>query len=197
MQAFLQRPSAVFFLYSSAQFKTNLTYPFLLLVIFVFVFLFRRFHRFHSQGREWRRLHAGVRKIWRIQWIRRDRYRTLQTHYFYFISFACSSIILCFSLSFFIARVDSASDSFSLFSISACKFFCSRPPQCSSCIHQHNSKRIRFTLSSSSSFSFSSSFFVVFIPRADRGVVYMRVFENLANLVDSSWRISDSMLVTS
>ena len=41
-------------------------------------------------------------------------------------------------------------------------------------IHQNNSKRIRLTLSSSSLFSFSSSFFVVFvvfIPRADRGVV--------------------------
>ena len=54
------------------------------------------------------------------------------------------------------------------------------PPQCSSCIHQHNSKLIRLTLSSSSSFSFSSYFFVVFIvfiPRADRGVVYMHVLE--------------------
>ena len=54
------------------------------------------------------------------------------------------------------------------------------PTQCFSCIHQHNSKRIRLTLSSSSSFSFSSSFFVVFvvfIPRADRGVIYMRVLE--------------------
>ena len=39
-------------------------------------------------------------------------------------------------------------------------------------------KRIRLTLSSLSSFSFSSSFFVVFvffIYRANRGVVYMRV----------------------
>ena len=54
------------------------------------------------------------------------------------------------------------------------------PPQCSSCIHQHNSKRILLTLSSSSSFSFFSSYFVVFVifvPKADRGVVYMRVFE--------------------
>ena len=54
------------------------------------------------------------------------------------------------------------------------------PPQCSSCIHQNNSKRIRLTLSASLSFSFSSSFFfvfVVFIPRADMGVVYMRVLE--------------------
>ena len=102
--------------------------------------------------------------------------------YFSFISFPCSWIILCFSLIFFIARVDSASDSFSLFSISACKFFCSGPPQCSSCIHQQNSKRIWLTLFSSSSFSFLSSFFVVFvvfIPRADRGVVYMRVLEKL------------------
>ena len=99
---------------------------------------------------------------------------------FSFINFACYWIILCFSLSFFIARVDSASDSFSLFSISACKFFYSSPPQCSSCIHQHNSKRIWITLFPSSLFSFSSSFFVVFvvfIPRADRGVVYMRVLE--------------------
>ena len=55
------------------------------------------------------------------------------------------------------------------------------PTQCYSCIHQHNSKRIRLTLSSSSSFSFLSSFFVVFvvfIPRANRCVVYMRVLEN-------------------
>ena len=37
MQVFLLRPSAIFFLYSSAQFKTNSTYPFLLLVVFVFV----------------------------------------------------------------------------------------------------------------------------------------------------------------
>ena len=51
------------------------------------------------------------------------------------------------------------------------------PPQCSFWIHQHNSKRIRLTLSSSLSFSFLSSFFVDFIPRADRGVVYMRVLE--------------------
>ena len=97
-----------------------------------------------------------------------------------FISFACYWIIICFSLSLFIARVDSASDSFSLFSISACKLFCSVPPQCSSYIHKHNSKRIGLTLSSSSSFSFSSSFlvvFVIFTPRADRGVIYMRVIE--------------------
>ena len=56
------------------------------------------------------------------------------------------------------------------------------PPQFSSCIYQNNSKRIRLTLSSSSSFSFLSSFFVIFvifIPRADRGVVYMRVLEKL------------------
>ena len=33
----------MFFLYSSAQFKTNSTYPFLLLIVFVFVFLFCRF----------------------------------------------------------------------------------------------------------------------------------------------------------
>ena len=33
----------MFFLYSSAKFKTNSTYPFLLLVFFVFVFLSRRF----------------------------------------------------------------------------------------------------------------------------------------------------------
>ena len=51
------------------------------------------------------------------------------------------------------------------------------PLQCSSCIHHQNSKRIRLTLSSSSLFSFSSSFFVVFIPRDDRGVVYMHVLE--------------------
>ena len=47
-------------------------------------------------------------------------------------------------------------------------------------IHQHNSKRIRITLSSSLSFSFLSSFFVVFvvsISRADRGIVYMHVLE--------------------
>ena len=59
------------------------------------------------------------------------------------------------------------------------------PPQCSSFIHQHNSKRIRLTLSSSLSFSFSSScfvVFVVFIPRSDRGVVS-------ADLVDSSRRV--------
>ena len=99
--------------------------------------------------------------------------------FFPFISVAWSWIILCLSLSFFIARVDSASDSFSLFSIYACKLFCSGPPQCSSCIHQHNSKRIRLTLSSSSSFSFSYSFFVIFIPRANRGVVYMLVLEKI------------------
>ena len=90
------------------------------------------------------------------------------------------------SLSFFIARGDSASDSFRLFSISACKLFCSGPPQCSSCIHQHNSKRTQLTLSSSLSFSFSSSFFVVFvvfIPRADRGVVCMRVLEKFGGFV--------------
>ena len=40
----------------------------------------------------------------------------------------------------FIARVNSASDFFNLFSISAYKFFCSGQPQCSSCIHQHKSK---------------------------------------------------------
>ena len=54
------------------------------------------------------------------------------------------------------------------------------PPKFSSCIHQHNSKRIKLTLSSSSLFSFSSSFFVVFVVfilRADRGVIYMRVLE--------------------
>ena len=54
------------------------------------------------------------------------------------------------------------------------------PLQYSSCFHQNNSKRIWLTLSYSSSFSFLSSFFVVFvvfIPRADRGVVYMRVLE--------------------
>ena len=104
----------------------------------------------------------------------------LLSFYFSFISFACSWIILCFSLRFFIARVDSASDSFILFSISACKLFCSGPPQCSSCIHQHNSKQILLTISSSSLFLFSSSFFVVFVvfsPRADRGGVYMRVLE--------------------
>ena len=99
---------------------------------------------------------------------------------FPFISFACSWIILCFSLRFFIARVDSASYYLSLFFISECKIFCSSPPQCSYCIHQHNSKLIRLALSSSSSFSFLSSFFfvfVVFIPRADRGVVCMRYSE--------------------
>ena len=55
-----------------------------------------------------------------------------------------------------------------------------RQPTCSSCIHQNTSKRIRLTLSSSS--LFSSSFFVVFvvfIPRSDRGVVYMRVSEKI------------------
>ena len=60
--------------------------------------------------------------------------------------------------------------------------YLSDPPQCPFCIHQHNSKRIRLNLSSSSSFSFSSSLFVVFvvfIPRADRGVVYMRVLEKI------------------
>ena len=42
-----EQSSAMFFLYSSAQFKTNLTYPFLLLlVIFVFVFLFLLFLSF-------------------------------------------------------------------------------------------------------------------------------------------------------
>ena len=51
------------------------------------------------------------------------------------------------------------------------------PPQCSSFIQQHNSKRIQLTLSSSSLFSFLSSFFVVFIPRADRGIIYMRLLE--------------------
>ena len=59
------------------------------------------------------------------------------------------------------------------------------PPQCSSCINQHNSKRIRLTLSSSLLFSFSSSFvviFVVFIHRADRGVVYMRVLKKIGGL---------------
>ena len=40
----------MFFLYSSTQFKTNSTDPFLLLVVFVFVFLFRRFRRFHSRA---------------------------------------------------------------------------------------------------------------------------------------------------
>ena len=54
------------------------------------------------------------------------------------------------------------------------------PPQCYSCIHQHNSKQIRLTLSSSSLFLFSSSFFlvfVIFIPRSYRGFVYMHVLE--------------------
>ena len=71
--------------------------------------------------------------------------------------------------------------------VEICLLYCGKisflfdPPQCFSCIHQHNSKLIRLTLSSSSSFSFLSSFFVVFIvfiPRADRVVVYMRVLEN-------------------
>ena len=47
----------------------------LLLVVFVFVFLFRHFCRFHSQGRQGRRLHVCVRKIWRIH---RDRSRTFR-----------------------------------------------------------------------------------------------------------------------
>ena len=39
----VERLHFLVFLYSSARFKTNSTYPFLLLVVFVFVFLFRRF----------------------------------------------------------------------------------------------------------------------------------------------------------
>ena len=69
----------MFFLHSSAQSKTNLTYPFLLLVVFVFVFLFRRFCSFHSQGRYGRCLHACVRKIRRIWWIRHDGSCTFRT----------------------------------------------------------------------------------------------------------------------
>ena len=113
---------------------------------------------------------------------------------FSFIIFACYWIILCFSLSFFIARVDSASDSFSLFSIYACKIFCSGPPQCSSCIHQHNLKRIRLTLSSSSSFSFLSSFssFLSFLFPGPIGASFTCVCQkNSADSVDSSQRVSD------
>ena len=65
------------------------------------------------------------------------------------------------------------------------------PPQCYSFIRQHYLKRIRLTLSSFSLFLSSSSFFVVFIPRADRGVFYMRVLENSADSVDLSRRVSD------
>ena len=53
---------------------------------------------------------------------------------------------------------------------------------------------LRRFASSSLLFSFSSSFFVVFvvfIPRADRSVIYISVLEKLADLVDSSQRVSD------
>ena len=56
--------------------KQRTIQPFLLLVVFVFVFLFRRFH---SQGRQGHRLHACVRKIRRIRWIRRDESQTFRT----------------------------------------------------------------------------------------------------------------------
>ena len=48
--------------------------------------------------------------------------------------------------------------------------------------------------SSSLSFSFLTSFFVVFVvfsPRANRGVVYMHVLEKKSDSVDSSRRVSD------
>ena len=51
----------------------------LLFVVFVFVFLFRRFHSFHSQGQYGRCLHVCVIKIWRIRLIRRDGSWTFRT----------------------------------------------------------------------------------------------------------------------